>query len=249
MISKFHVRLKNTDLLITKIIASEDYQENNGDVITFVNPISFCTLIKQEASDLAKLSAVYVDGFYAALIISFFTKKRIKRRSLDMTSIAKDKIQKHGAVGLIGARAGDLTKAVKVLSRTSKGKVFAIAHGYLDFEDEMILDELSERITASEPSYVFVGLGTGRQENVSLRLANSSSQAVYYTCGGFITQTAQIGKSDYYPNFIDQYNLRWLYRLYREPHTRKRFFLVFEFLCLVLLWKLNSKNRSKEYDD
>ena len=249
MIDHIQVWLNNADLIIKKIIASEDYSESKGDVITFVNPISFCTLIKQEASELDKLSAVYVDGFYAALMISLFTGKRVKRRSLDMTSLAKAKFKQHSSVGLIGAHQDELIKAVEVLSSISKGKIYAIAHGYLDFDDETILEEISDRIRACAPSYVFVGLGSGMQENISLRLASNSLQTVYYTCGGFITQTAQNGKSNYYPNLIDQYNLRWLYRLYKEPHTRKRFLKVAEFLCLLLLWKLNSKNRLEKHAD
>ena len=244
MIDNFQTWLKNADLIITKIIASEEYQEKSGDVITFVNPFSFCTLIKQEASELSKLSAVYVDGFYAVLIIRFFTKKRIKRRSLDMTSLAKDKLQQHASVGLIGAREDELTKAADVLSRISMGKVYAIALGYLDFDDKIILNKLSDRIRGMDLTYVFVGLGSGMQENIALKLAMKSSQAVYYTCGGFITQTAQTEKGDYYPHFINRTNLRWLYRLYKERHTRKRFLQVFEFLFLLLLWKLNLKRRS-----
>ena len=48
------------------------------------------------------------------------------------------------------------------------------------------------------------------------------SEGIGFTCGGFIHQTAN-NEIEYYPLWIDRMNLRFVYRMYKEKHTRKRY--------------------------
>ena len=45
-----------------------------------------------------------------------------------------------------------------------------------------------------------------------------------FTCGGFLHQTAQ--RMNYYPDWINKYNLRAFYRLYKEKGLFKRLYNV-----------------------
>jgi N-acetylglucosaminyldiphosphoundecaprenol N-acetyl-beta-D-mannosaminyltransferase len=65
-------------------------------------------------------------------------------------------------------------------------------------------------------------MGVVRQERFLLAARNAGFRGVGFTCGGFIHQTAR-DEIDYYPAWINRWNLRFLYRMYREPHTRMRY--------------------------
>ena len=60
------------------------------------------------------------------------------------------------------------------------------------------------------------------QEQFLLKVKNAGFDGIGFTCGGFIHQTAK-DEIDYYPGWVDRMNLRFLYRMYKEKHTRKRY--------------------------
>ena len=47
-------------------------------------------------------------------------------------------------------------------------------------------------------------------------------QGIGFTCGGFVHQTA-MNRMHYYPDWVDKMNLRFVYRMYKEKHTRTRY--------------------------
>ena len=42
---------------------------------------------------------------------------------------------------------------------------------------------------------------------------------------------------NYYPKWIDKYNLRFLYRMYKEPHTRMRYLKAGIIFPLRFVWE------------
>ena len=72
------------------------------------------------------------------------------------------------------------------------------------------------------PDFLIVGMGVLMQERFLLKVRDSGYQGIGFTCGGFIHQTAK-DEIDYYPGWVDRMNLRFLYRMYKEKHTRKRY--------------------------
>ena len=60
------------------------------------------------------------------------------------------------------------------------------------------------------------------QEQFLLMVKNTGFKGIGFTCGGFIHQTAN-DEIDYYPAWINRMNLRFLYRMIKEKHTRKRY--------------------------
>lgn len=71
---------------------------------------------------------------------------------------------------------------------------------------------------------MLVGLGAGLQERFVLDALRGGFSGVAFTCGGFIRQEADAGER-YYPDAINRLHLRAFYRMYREPHTIKRYLL------------------------
>ena len=67
-------------------------------------------------------------------------------------------------------------------------------------------------------------MGAPRQERFLLNLRESGWRGAGFTCGGFFDQVS--GNGDYYPAWIDRLNLRFLYRLVREPRRLWRRYLV-----------------------
>ena len=60
------------------------------------------------------------------------------------------------------------------------------------------------------------------QEKFLLKVKNAGYLGIGFTCGGFIHQTSR-NEIDYYPTWVDKTNLRFVYRMWKEPHTRKRY--------------------------
>ena len=155
-----------------------------------------------------------------------------------MTSLAKEILSKPLKIGLIGGTLNELERASHILSDKSPIKFFLISHGYIDFNDSSNLKEIADTIIENKLDTVFVGLGSTLQERVSIELSKRTTGVIYYTCGGFLSQTACAGLKKYYPEIINKLNLRWLFRLYKEPHTIKRIPTIFKFVYYMLIWRI-----------
>ena len=80
----------------------------------------------------------------------------------------------------------------------------------------------AEHIVEASPDFLIVGMGVLMQERFLLKVKDAGFGGIGFTCGGFIHQTAK-DEIDYYPGWVDRLNLRFLYRMYKEKHTRKRY--------------------------
>ena len=67
-------------------------------------------------------------------------------------------------------------------------------------------------------------MGALMQEKFLLKVKDAGYQGIGFTCGGFIHQTSK-NEIDYYPAWVDKTNLCFLYRMWKEPHTRKRYLM------------------------
>ena len=84
------------------------------------------------------------------------------------------------------------------------------------------MDDEAKKIVSLHPDILIIGMGIIKQEQFLSKVRDAGYQGIGFTCGGFIHQTAQ-DKAGYYPNWVDKYGLRFIYRMYKEPHTRKRY--------------------------
>ena len=99
-------------------------------------------------------------------------------------------------------------------------KIVGFRNGYFSSEEEM--DKVIEQIRELKPDFLIVGMGIVMQETFLVKVKKANVDCIGFTCGGFVHQTAY-NEIQYYPKWIDWMNLRFLYRMYKEKHTRKRY--------------------------
>lgn len=229
-------------ILIDKIITSdnivtEQMFAKKGTVYTFLNPVSYLTALKNE-SLFIDFDVIMVDGTILSAAIRLFYGVKIKRRSFDMTSIA-DSLFRYAqsnekTVFLIGATQEEVEWSVCILKEHYPGlEIAGYRNGYFTSEEEM--QEACKTVVRLNPDYVIAGLGTPLQERFLLQLKDCGYKGIGFTCGGFIVQLSMKGIA-YYPGWTDKYNLRFLYRFYKEKHTRIRYLKAAFLFPLYFIW-------------
>lgn len=122
---------------------------------------------------------------------------------------------------MVASRQEQVEKAVGIFKeRYADLCVCGYRNGY--FTSEVEMDKEAEHIAALNPDFLIVGMGALMQERFLLKVKDAGYRGIGFTCGGFIHQTAN-NEIDYYPAWVDRMNLRFLYRMFKEKHTRKRY--------------------------
>src|SRR5690606_22825043 len=103
-------------------------------------------------------------------------------------------------------------------------------------EEHQLIDKIKELSV----DIVVAGLGAGKQEQFVLKLKRAGYQGCSFTCGGFIRQEAG-STGDYYPDWINKMKFRAFYRMYKEPHTIKRYAIDYPKNALCFIFKVLSK--------
>lgn len=229
-------------ILVSKIISTESFSvnqifENRGKIYTYLNPVSYLTALDNKEL-FSQLDGIFADGGLLVKAIKMVYGKQVTRRSFDMTSMAPELfayVAKHGkTIYIVASKREQVEKAVEIFhERYPKVKFAGYRNGYFANEDEM--EQEAKHITELNPDFLIVGMGALMQEKFLLKVKNAGYQGVGFTCGGFIHQTAK-NEIDYYPEWVNRMNVRFIYRMYKEPHTRKRYLqaaLVFpaRFIC------------------
>lgn len=215
--------------LIDKILSTdkqsvEEILKGWKGIYTFLNPVSYLDALKHKEL-FTSFDGIFADGGVLAKAIKLGYGETVKRRSFDMTSLAPivfSYAAKTGkSVAIVATRQEMVEKAVANLEKSFKGlNISYYRNGYFKSEQEM--DEEAKKIVTLHPDFLIVGMGIIKQEQFLLKVREAGYQGLGFTCGGFIHQTAQ-DKAEYYPDWVDKYGLRFVYRMYKEPHTRKRY--------------------------
>lgn len=125
------------------------------------------------------------------------------------------------SVYIVASRQEQVEKAVGIFTeRYPKLNIVGYRNGYFASEKEQ--DEEARHIVGVNPDFLIVGMGVLMQERFLLKVKDSGYKGIGFTCGGFIHQTAK-DEIDYYPAWADKLNLRFVYRMLKEKHTRKRY--------------------------
>lgn len=216
-------------LLVNKILSTEKYSVNQifelkGKVYTFLNPVSYLTALDNKEL-FGQMDGIFADGGLLVKAIKMLYAKVATRRSFDMTSMAPELfayVAKHGkAIYIVASKREQVEKAVEIFhERYPKVKFAGYRNGYFANEDEM--EQEAKHITELNPDFLIVGMGALMQEKFLLKVKNAGYLGIGFTCGGFIHQTSR-NEIDYYPAWVDKTNLRFVYRMWKEPHTRKRY--------------------------
>ena len=215
--------------LINKILHTdkqsvEEILKGGKGIYTFLNPVSYLDALKHKEL-FTSFDCIFADGGLLVKAIKIAYGATVKRRSFDMTSLAPivfSYAAKAGkSVAIVATKQEMVEKAVANLKKSFKGlNISYYRNGYFKGEQEM--DDEAKKIVSLHPDILIVGMGVIKQEQFLLKVRNAGYQGIGFTCGGFIHQTAQ-DKAEYYPDWIDKHGLRFVYRMYKEPHTRKRY--------------------------
>ena len=218
-------------ILVSKILSTESSSvnlifENKGKVYTYLNPVSYLTALDNKEL-FSRMDGIFADGGLLVKAIKLMYGKQVTRRSFDMTSMAPELfayVAEHGkTVYIVASKQEQVEKAVEIFrERYPKVKFAGYRNGYFASEEEM--DQEARHITELNPDFLIVGMGALMQEKFLLKVKHAGYQGIGFTCGGFIHQTSR-NEIDYYPAWVDKTNLRFVYRMWKEPHTRKRYLM------------------------
>lgn len=229
-------------LLENMIVSTEnfgmaDYFKEPRRIYTFLNPVSYLDAIGHK--DLfVQFDGIFADGSLLVAAIKMLYRKRVTRHSFDMTSVApqlfKYALVNCKSIYIVASKQNQVEKAVEIIKEMYPGiTIVGFRNGYFSTDKEQ--DEEARHITEVNPDFLIVGMGAIMQEKFLLKVKQTGFKGIGFTCGGFIHQTSK-NEIDYYPVWVDKYNVRFLYRMYKEPHTRKRY-LRAGFLFPVLFLK------------
>lgn len=216
-------------ILVPKILSSglsslEDIFIQKDRIYTFLNPVSYI-LASNNEKEYENFDAIFADGSILVIFIRLLYGRKLIRRSFDMTSVAPalfNYAQKNDkTVYIIASKTEEIEKAIHIITnRYPALKIVNYRNGYFLSEKEE-LEEVREIIKV-QPDFLIIGMGALKQEAFLSCVKNAGFSGIGFTCGGFIHQTSK-DEIDYYPKWINKYNLRFLYRMLKEKHTRKRY--------------------------
>jgi len=230
-------------LLINKILeteksSTEEVLEEAGKIYTFLNPVSYLMALDNKAL-FCHYDGIFADGSILVTAIKCLYGVGITRRSFDMTSFAPlllEYVEQNGkTLYIVASRQEQVERAVQIFQeRYPRLKFAGWRNGYFSSEEEM--DKEAKRIIELNPDFVIVGMGVLMQERFLWKVKEAGYKGIGFTCGGFIHQTAKNGTS-YYPSWVDKMNVRFLYRMYKEKHTRKRYMQAAILFPARFLWE------------
>ncbi|WP_188407307.1 WecB/TagA/CpsF family glycosyltransferase [Agarivorans gilvus] len=191
-------------------------------VVSFVNPYSYMLLRNREEGYL--VDHFYSDAITSSFFFSMLLSIKVPRISFDYGSFAKtffgELSHSEDTVYFVGAKQNEIEKAVLNFKENyPKLKICGFSSGYFDHVNSK--QSVIDNIKKSNAKFVVCGLGTPLQESFSREVIdNCESVSRIYTCGGFLYQSTD--SINYYPHWVNKYNLRWAYRITVENYVLKR---------------------------
>lgn len=216
-------------ILVQKIVATNKENETTlleqkGRVFTFLNPVSYLNAMDHQELFLP-FDGILVDGSLLVAAIRCCYHIKVHRYSFDMTSLAAHLLKHAKETGktiyIVGDRQKHIERSVMRLLQQYPGiRIVGFRNGFFATEDDE--DDMARSIARLNPDYLIVGMGSILQEKFLLKVKKAGFKGIGFTCGGFVHQIAQ-NPINYYPEWIDRMNLRFIYRMYKEPYTRIRY--------------------------
>ena len=191
----------------------------------YLNPqVAFMMSKNSNLKSIYKIAEnVYLDGILLVWIFKLISKKSYKRLSPDFSSYMHDLLshvkKSKLRLAVIGGGPHEINNFCDKVERINSINIQLSKDGYFDSDEDVIKNVIEKNIDV-----LLLGLGTPKQEVLASELVFQYSNIEVYTCGAFISQEAQkTDNENYYPNWIDKLNLRFLYRIYKNPKLIKRY--------------------------
>jgi N-acetylglucosaminyldiphosphoundecaprenol N-acetyl-beta-D-mannosaminyltransferase len=192
---------------------------------TFVNPAAVATSRRTRGFKalLAGFDLVLPDGIGMSAAVEWLEGRDVARVSFDSTSLAPPVLKiaedRGLTVALVGGAPGIAERAAEQLRQAFPSlKITGALDGYGDRTAKLAA------VRDLDPQIVICGMGGVAQEEFLRDLVDVGWRGCGFTCGGYLDQ---LGNGlQYYPAWIDRTNLRFLYRLAKEPRRLWRRYLL-----------------------
>lgn len=167
---------------------------------------------------------INADGASVVLASRFLNKPLPERvAGIDLMQNLVSLSNKKGyTIYLLGAKKNVVNKTAKVLKdRFRNLKIVGVHDGYFN-RDEWL--EISNKLKAVKPDFVFVGITSPKKEYLVEYLQGQGNNCVFMGVGGsFDVISGNITRA---PKWIQKLNMEWLFRVSQEPKRLfKRYFL------------------------
>lgn len=130
---------------------------------------------------------------------------------------------------LVGGKQDVIDETVAKLKKEFEGiNIVGYRNGYIKTDEEK--DVLLNDIVEKKPDVVFVAMGSPKQELLMEQMLERH-KAIYQGLGGsFDVYTGHVKRA---PEWWQNHNLEWLYRLINQPSRIKRQIYLFKFILKV----------------
>jgi len=181
---------------------------------------------------------VTFDGISGVFLWRLINGSKVNRLAPDFDSYLEGFIGLR-RVHLIGGKPYEVEQFAERYGNSLR--IVSYIDGYR--EDSEIKEHLLKYLEAGD--VVLVGRGSPRQEITCLDLFDHYPDALYISCGAFISQYFE--SKLYYPKFISIFHLRWFYRIVYE-NSFKRLPLFF-YGFLIMCYDMVKGTFSSTYDN
>lgn len=211
-----------------------DYAIKNQIILIAVNAEKILKAT-QEIKDIINRNIGYPDGIGAVWALEQKGLNNVVR--IPGVELWLDIIQQtyhEKSFYLVGGSEEVIQKTVERLKHDFPGiKIANFRNGYLKTNNEK--EELIKDVVNLKPDFVFVAMGSPKQEKLMEELQVKHS-AVYQGLGGsFDVYTGTVKRA---PHWWVKNNLEWAYRLVKQPSRIKRQIHLIRFFILLKLGKL-----------
>ena len=234
-------------LRIKEVILNSNFKHQIGNqgLNFYFNNFSFFILRNFRFNPKTKILS---DGQFFTTLINILLRKKYKRNSFDFTSNAPD----------VFNYISENNKSLCVIGSTTKNsKIFkSFLDNEYNIQNCISIDGFKKNIYEYllkqdlNNSFIIIGTGSPFQENLATFIYENFKNVEVYTCGGFITQTAESisnkSNHNYYPEFISKFNLRWLYRVLTTNYVLKRVLFYYPVSVIYLIYELIIKRNDNK---
>lgn len=229
---------------LIKIITNSAYNYPSGTfsskekIYTCINPYSY-HILRSNLDIYKQLDGIFIDGITMCWWLGLLWNLKIPRLSFDMSGMAYDLFSRlnesnnHESIYFIGAKQEEIEKSIKQFKYYYPNmNIVGFRNGYFSDDDDR--QNSINDIISLYPTFVIVGLGSPLQEKFAIDLKTSGYNGIILTCGGFLHQSTN--SINYYPKWVNKYNLRAFYRLFHEKGLWKRLYNVLIEFPILFIW-------------
>lgn len=180
-----------------------------GGTLTWFNHFSVMQCMNKGVNP-AEFDAVGFDGQFLRWLLG--NLRFPSSADIDLPNLIRSKSP---SVGLIGGTEVTCAKHQKYFQNAfPDAQILWNFNGYGESQEA----EATKTMKKHRPDLILIGMGPGLQEIEAIRIqklySGQTGKTLIATCGGWLDQ---LGVKNYYTEIAKNYNLRWVFRLARDP--------------------------------